>query len=230
VKAALADPPLRQKLQLGSANSISLGRLLPQMAYFAHAALNARTGPEPVNFVVPTGNLGNALACLMAKKMGLPIGRVVLATNANRVLADFVQTGKYEARSSVATLANAMDVGAPSNLERLRHWNLPVEADWVDDETIRVTIRRAWDQHQHAIDPHTACGVEVLRRLRGEGASGTWIVAATAHPAKFETIVEPLIGRPVPVPAPLEELLRRPSSAQPLEPTDRALIDRLTTL
>ncbi|MBS1151639.1 MAG: threonine synthase [Myxococcaceae bacterium] len=227
VKAALADPPLRSKLQLGSANSISLGRLLPQMAYFARAALEVKA---PVNFVVPTGNLGNALACLMAKQMGLPIGRIVLATNANRGLPDFFQTGTWEPRPSIVTLANAMDVGAPSNLERLRYWKLTAEADWVDDDTIRSTIRRTWEQHRLSICPHTACGVEVLRRLKAEGADGTWIVAATAHPAKFETIVEPLIGQRVPVPPALQQLLDRPSSAEPLDPTDAALISRLGSL
>ncbi len=226
VKAALADAPLRNTLQLGSANSISLGRLLPQMAYFAHAALQV----PGVNIVVPTGNLGNALACLMAKKMGLPIGRIVLATNANRVLADFVKSGTYQARTSIVTLANAMDVGAPSNLERLRFWNFKPEADWVDDETIRSTIRRTFEQFQQMICPHTACGVEVLRRLRADSASGPWIVAATAHPAKFETIVEPLVGRTVPVPPPLLQLLTRPSSAEPLAPSDSALIARLARL
>lgn len=222
VKAALADEGL--KSSLGSANSISLGRLLPQMAYFAAAA--SRSGGE-LNVVIPTGNLGNALACLMAKQMGLPIGRVVLATNANRVLPDFLHTGKYEARPSIATLANAMDVGAPSNVERLQSWKLSPEADWVDDAAIRQTIVRTWKDHRVAICPHTACGVEVLRRLKEQGATGRWAVAATAHPAKFETIVEPLIGQRVPVPAALQELLDRDSNAEPLPPTDAALIARL---
>lgn len=228
-KAALGNADLRARLRLGTANSISLGRLMPQMAYFAHAALVLKDRGE-VNFVVPTGNLGNALACLMAREAGLPIGRVVLATNANRVLPDFVKTGTYEARPSIATLANAMDVGAPSNVERLRYWKLQPEADWVDDATIRSTIRSTWDHHGVAIDPHTACGVEVLRRLKREGAGGPWVVASTAHPAKFETIVEQLIGQKVPVPLPLQELLRRPSSAEPLEATDAALIARLEAL
>ncbi len=222
VKAALADEGL--KSSLGSANSISLGRLLPQMAYFAAAA--SRSGGE-LNVVIPTGNLGNALACLMAKQMGLPIGRVVLATNANRVLPDFLHTGKYEARPSIATLANAMDVGAPSNVERLQSWKLSPEADWVDDAAIRQTIVRTWKDHRVAICPHTACGVEVLRRLKEQGATGRWAVAATAHPAKFETIVEPLIGQRVPVPAALQELLDRDSNAEPLPPTEAALIARL---
>ncbi|MDP1828296.1 MAG: threonine synthase [Archangium sp.] len=228
VKAAFGDRALSTAHALVSANSISLGRLLPQMAYYAHASLSAHeAGKGSSSFVVPTGNLGNAFACLLAKECGLPIDRVVLATNANRVLADFVATGHYEPKDSLATLANAMDVGSPSNVERLRH-RFPevtkvVEADWVDDETIRTTIKRTLDEAGEIICPHTACGVEVLRRVRSRGAQGTWLVAATAHPAKFDSIVEPLIGRPVPVPPALAQLLARPSHAEPLEPTVEAL-------
>ncbi len=228
VKEALSDPALVARHHLTSANSISLGRLLPQMTYYVHAALDAqRRGRGEASFIIPTGNLGNAFACLLAKERGAPIGRVVLATNANRVLADFVATGRYEPRPSVATLANAMDVGAPSNLERLRH-RFPevasaVSADWVDDETIRRTIRTSGE----VLCPHTACGVAVLERLRADGDRGPWLVAATAHPAKFDSVVEPLLGRPVPVPPALAELLARPSRAEPLAPRLEALVERL---
>jgi threonine synthase len=232
VKAAFADRALTQQHALVSANSISLGRLLPQMAYYAHASLSAyEAGKGSSSFVVPTGNLGNAFACLLAKECGLPIDRVVLATNANRVLADFVATGHYEPKASLATLANAMDVGAPSNVERLRHRfadvGSAVEADWVDDATIRATITRTLAESGQVICPHTACGVEVLRRVRAKGAKGTWQVAATAHPAKFDSIVEPLIGRTVAVPPALAELLARPAHAEPLEPTLDALSNKL---
>ncbi len=228
VKAAFGDRALSAKHALVSANSISLGRLLPQMAYYAQASLSAQEqGKGSSSFVIPTGNLGNAFACLLAKECGLPIDGVVLATNANRVLADFLATGHYEPKASLATLANAMDVGAPSNVERLRH-RFPdvakvVEADWVDDETIRSTIKRTLEHHNEIICPHTACGVEVLRRVRARGRKGTWIVAATAHPAKFDSIVEPLIGRAVPVPPALAELLSRPSRAEPLAANMTAL-------
>ena len=228
VKAALADRELVQRHRLTSANSISLGRLLPQMAYYAHAAIAAvRSGHEAPNFIVPTGNLGNAFACLLARERGLPIGKVMLATNANRALVALAATGRYEPAATVATLANAMDVGAPSNAERLlarfpqvRH---AVDADWVDDDAIRETIRTTHATHGQAICPHTACGMEVLRRLRARGDVGTWIVAATAHPAKFDTVVEPIIGAQVPVPAPLAALLARPAHADPLPPESAAL-------
>jgi threonine synthase len=222
VKQALGDADLSGALRLGSANSISLGRLLPQMAYYAHAALRLRVR-GPVNVVVPTGNLGNAMACLWAKAVGCPIGAVVLATNANRVLPDFLASGHYAPTDALATLANAMDVGVPSNLERLRHaypelaqLRAAVSADWVDDETIRAAIVREWRRSGTAVCPHTACGLEVLHRLRSRGAPGTWLVAATAHPAKFETVVEPLVGQSVPPPPALKALLQRPSQAQPL--------------
>lgn len=232
VKEAFADTQLRERHHLGSANSISLGRLLPQMAYYAAAALDAqRAGKPALSFVVPTGNLGNAVACLMARSMGLPIDRVVLATNANRVLADFLASGRYDARPSLSTLANAMDVGAPSNVERLRAlfvepW-AQVRADWVDDEAIRRRIRTTWTERGTVLCPHTACGVEVLERLRAKGEKGPWLVAATAHPAKFESVVEPLVGHAIEAPPQLAEILERSAKSRPLAPTARALAEAL---
>jgi threonine synthase len=228
VKEAFSSSTLRGRHRLVSANSISLGRLLPQMVYYAHAALEAQaTGRPAPSFVVPTGNLGNAVACLMAREMGVPIDRVVLATNSNRVLPDFLASGAYLAKPSVATLANAMDVGAPSNVERLR-WLFAdpaqaVRADWVDDQSIRDRIVSTWNAFGEAVCPHTACGLEVAARLRAAGETGQLIVAATAHAAKFESIVEPLIGRTVPAPPALAALLARPSHAEPLAPTVEAL-------
>lgn len=228
VKAAFADAALSERHGLVSANSISLGRLLPQMSYYVHAALTAAAeGRCAPNFVVPTGNLGNALACLLAREAGVPIGDVVLATNANRVLPDFLSTGRYEPTASLATLANAMDVGAPSNLERLRErFAKPsdvVRADWVDDDQIRATIRATHERTGEVVCPHTACGLAVRERLRTEGDDRPWVVAATAHAAKFAEVVEPLVGAPPEVPAPLAELLARPSHAAPLEASLDAL-------
>jgi threonine synthase len=234
VKAAFADAALRKTRGLRSANSISLGRLLPQIAYYAQASLTfADRGLGPVSFVIPTGNLGNAVACLYARAMGLPIGKVVLATNANRVLVDWLAGSLYQPGPSRSTLANAMDVGAPSNLERVTAL-LPdaaaragLAADSVSDEEIRATIARTHQTSRLAICPHTACGVEVLRRLRAQGERGTWVVAATAHAAKFETIVEPIIGRVLQPPPALAALLSRPSHAEPMPADLAALRERL---
>ncbi len=235
VKQAFGDTELRARQPLASANSISLGRLLPQMGYYAHAALaHARAGRAPLNLVIPTGNLGNAFAAILARRVGLPIGEIVLASNANRVLFDFLASGEYVARDSVGTLANAMDVGNPSNAERLR-WLYPhttdlqraVSAHWVDDDSIRNRIREGEARWGQVWCPHTACAVEVLERMRAAGDQRDWAVVATAHPAKFETIVEPLIGHAVALPAPLAAMLGRPAHAERLAADYVALRARL---
>ena len=224
VKCALGDDALKRARPLTSANSISLGRWLPQMGYYAAAALmHWRAQGEALGFIVPTGNLGNALAAILAKTCGVPIGDLVLATNANRVLADVLAGRGYAPRASVATLANAMDVGSPSNFERLR-WLYPRDADlpsWlfadaVEDADIAATIESAWRGHGIAICPHTATAACVLRRRRERGDTRAFAVVATAHPAKFESIVEPLIGAPVAVPPALAALLARPAQAEPM--------------
>ena len=228
VKRALNDAALQAQVPLSSANSISLGRLLPQMSYYAKAALDHhRAHGGMLNFAIPTGNLGNAVACILARAMGLPIGSVLLATNANRVLPEFFDGAAYSPQASVATLANAMDVGAPSNFERLR-WLYPDDATLrrsfraiaVDDATIEDTIQSVWDRHFFAICPHTATAVHALAQTRGE-RDGAWAIAATAHPSKFESIVEPLVGAHVPPPPALAALLAKPANALPM-PADYA--------
>lgn len=231
VKHALGDAELQSRVPLSSANSISLGRLLPQMSYYAQAALrfHARHGKAP-GFIVPTGNLGNALACIWARAMGLPIGRVHFACNANAVLPEFLAGGAYRPRASVATLANAMDVGAPSNAERLR-WLYPDDAALraaftagsVDDAAIRRTVRDLARAHDLVVCPHTATAMHELQRLRTAGSDEPWIVVATAHPAKFDSVIEPLIGRAVAIPGALQRLLERPAHADPLPADSGAL-------
>ncbi|MDR7067242.1 threonine synthase [Pseudoxanthomonas japonensis] len=225
VKRALNDADLQAQAPLSSANSISLGRLLPQMSYYAHAALTHHAdGGRALNVVIPTGNLGNAMAAILARALGVPLGRIVLATNANRVLPDFFAGSEYAPAASVATLANAMDVGAPSNFERLR-WlyanddaclRAEFGASSVDDATIREVIARRYRDHGEVQCPHTATAVKVLEDLRAQGEGGDWAVAATAHPAKFESVVEPLIGRSIDVPPALADLLARPAFAEPI--------------
>ena len=235
VKTLLSDAAFKQEVPLGSANSISLGRLLPQMAYYAHASLaHWRASGRPLNFVVPTGNLGNALACFLARRMGLPIGELVLANNANDALAKFFEGGDYAPQPSIATLANAMDVGAPNNFERLQ-WLEPdaaslraqLSAESVGDDAIRATIVDTWKRYGETVCPHTACAVRVLQRLRTRGVDGDWAAVSTAHPAKFPEVVEPLIGQEVPLPPALATMLERPSHAQPLADDAEALRDLL---
>jgi len=224
-KHALGDVALQAEVPLSSANSISLGRLLPQMSYYAHAALqHQQAGGSALNLVIPTGNLGNAMAAILARAIGLPIGRIALATNANDVLPRYFAGADYQPAPSVATTANAMDVGAPSNFERLR-WLYAGDdaalreaftASAVDDVAIRATIASAFAGSGDVFCPHTATAVKVLDDLRAQGTRGDWAVVATAHPAKFESVVEPLIDRPLDVPPALAALLQRPAHAEPL--------------
>jgi threonine synthase len=231
VKAALNDCALQAQSPLSSANSISLGRLLPQMSYYAHAALTWRREHDgPLNLVVPTGNLGNALAAVWVRAMGLPLGKIRLACNANATLPDFFAGHDYSPREAVATLANAMDVGAPSNFERLR-WTFPqaevlreqLQAQSVDDKTISDTIALHAREHGEVFCPHTATAMHVLDQLRASGDNAPWAVVATAHPAKFESVVEPLIGKSVDVPPALAAMLQRPAVAEPMVAEDGAL-------
>ncbi len=238
VKRAMADPALAATHRFSSANSINIGRLLPQSTYYADASLRheRRTGRKP-GFIVPTGNLGNALACIMAREMGLPIGPVILATNANRTIPDYLASGEWRPRASVQTLASAMDVGDPSNMERLRR--LLGEADVlrdrvdvcsVSDAEIRAAIAADFEAFGFATCPHTATATHAWRKLDPDvAAAHDWILVSTAHPAKFETIVEPLIGTSVPVPPELAALLSRPTRSIEIEPSLDALasaIDR----
>lgn len=231
VKAALADRALQADVPMSSANSISLGRLLPQMSYYAHAALGWwRDRGEALNLIIPTGNLGNAMAALWVRQMGLPIGQVRLACNANATLPDYFAGADYAPREAVATLANAMDVGAPSNFERLR-WTFPdqavlrrtLAATSVKDEAIGTTIATHARTHGEVFCPHTATAVHELDRQREAGDRTPWTVVATAHPAKFDSVVEPLLGKTVEVPQALASMLARPAAAEPI-PADTALL------
>lgn len=222
VKAVFQDDELMSKHRFSSANSINLGRLLPQMAYYAYSSVLAhRKTHQAPSFIVPTGNLGNALAAVWARRAGLPINDIVLATNANRSIPDYLDKGDWSPRQSQATLASAMDVGNPSNMERLltlfpdvdevRH---QVSAYSVTDAQIEQQISKDFEQYKQVWCPHTATGFYVYDHLPlNDKKNRQWIVVATAHPAKFETIVEPLIHAPIEVPKALAKLLDLPSHA-----------------
>jgi len=234
VKEAFRAPELAGRFRLSSANSINLGRLLPQTVYYVHAAARylSETGEHPV-LVIPSGNVGNAVGAYWAKAMGAPIARIVLAVNANRTLPDFLTEGIYRPRPGVRTIANAMDVGDPSNLERLRFLfpdrktlEREVSARSVTDGEIRETIKGVFETYGYVLCPHTATA-EYLRERRLPEASA--IVVATAHPAKFETVVEPLIGRIIPVPEALRAMLDAESRYQTIEPSLEELFPRSRT-
>jgi threonine synthase len=230
VKQAFLDPELRAQTELSSANSINLGRLLPQAVYYAATSLAIwRQYGEPASYVVPSGNLGNVAACIWARKVGLPIGEIVLAHNANRSVPDYLDTGDWQPRPSIATLASAMDVGNPSNMERLRalfpdvrDMRNAVSAFTVNDDAIRARIRAGFEQYGQVWCPHTATAAEAFERLcsarhGSPKQQGRWVIVATAHPAKFREIVEPLIGRTIPVPETLAKLFARPVECTEIE-------------
>jgi len=221
-KQALGDPRMVERHGLTSANSISIGRLLPQISYYALATVRVAAS-GPLDVIVPTGNLGNALACILARDMGFPIRRVYLATNANRTLPEYFAGADYRGRAGLRTLANAMDVGDPSNFERLAWFyrdtnprDAGIHAESIEDDAIKSCIQREYERHGNIVCPHTACALELLSRLRADGHRQPTLVAATAHPAKFESVIEPIIGHQIPLPPALEELLQRPSHADPL--------------
>ncbi len=232
VKAAFADEELCARYRFSSANSINIGRLLPQATYYADASLrhHREHGNKP-GFIIPTGNLGNALACIMAREMGLPIGPIILATNSNRTIGDYFENLKWLPRPSLQTLASAMDVGDPSNMERLR--GLIGEAEIlrerlgvvsVDDSQIEEQIRRNYEEFDLATCPHTATATYAWRQLDAQARiADDWILVATAHAAKFETIVEPIIGEDIPLPIELAEMMTRPSRSDIIEPEVTAL-------
>lgn len=239
VKEAFVAPSLT-RFELSSANSINLGRLLPQAVYYAATSLAVfrEHGVKP-NFLIPSGNLGNSVACVWARKIGLPIGRIVLAHNANRAVPDFLRSGDWQPRASIPTLASAMDVGSPSNMERLRALfpdidavRNAVRAMSVSDEHIRARITTDYGafkvQYGKPWCPHTATAAEVYARMpQSEREGGRWVLVSTAHPAKFREIVEPLIGQGIEMPASLAKLFSRPVSCADLSPTLAALSSAL---
>lgn len=234
VKAAFRDPDLRE-LGLTSANSINVGRLLPQSLYYLWAArqLEVEAGEgRPARFVVPSGNLGNLTAGVLAERMGLPVEGWLAAHNANDYFPEFLaaRRGAFDYRGTVATLSNAMDVGAPSNFERLHALlddALPGRIDGasVDDAATLARMARTEREEGLQVCPHTAVGLEALARWRAAsgGVDVPALVLATAHPAKFPEAVRRATGRdPEPAPA-LEALKSAPTRVEPLEPTAEAL-------
>lgn len=214
-KQAFADAALREEAGLTSANSINVARLIPQAFYYVHAAALLGWDREPATFVVPSGNLGNLCAGLLARRAGMPAAGFVAATNANRVFPDYLESGRFAAAPSVPTLSNAMDVGDPSNLERIR-WlygndlarlRADVLGTAVTDDETRATLADVHERSGYVLDPHGAVGWRALERARGAGA-GPWVVLATAHPAKFPEVVAAATGRDVPVPEALAARLR----------------------
>jgi threonine synthase len=225
-KDAFADAALRSRVRLTSANSISLGRLLPQIFYYAYAALRA---PGAV-FSVPSGNFGNLAAGVMAWKLGAPIGRFLAPTTINDTVPRFLASGSLQPRPSVVTLANAMDVGDPSNLERLQ-WlfehdleamRAMVTSTAFSDDDVRKAIAELDERFHYIADPHTAIAYLGARHERA-----TTFVVGTAHPAKFREVVEPIVRKPVQLPPALASMLTAKKVSVRIEPALEALASLL---
>jgi len=216
VKQAFADDELRTHVWLTPANSINLGRLLPQVFYYFVLARLADGGGPVVS--VPSGNFGNLTAGLMAKRIGLPVRKFVAATNVNDTVPQYLRTGEYHPKPSVRTVANAMDVGAPSNWERVQalyHGNLEgmradIAGSAYTDEQVVAEISRVFRHHEYLLDPHSAIAWLALQDALATEPEAQGVFVATAHPGKFLEVVEPAIGRSVPLPRPLQEALGRP--------------------
>jgi len=239
VKAAFVDEGLRP-LNLSSANSINIGRLLPQAVYYFDSYLRAVPDEGEVVFAVPSGNLGNLTAGVLAQHAGLPVKRFVSACNTNDVLPEYLLTGLYRARPAVATMSNAMDVGDPSNFARLaalhgRSWERlrgNVAGYRITEEETRATIREVYHEAGYVLDPHSAVGVAAARRYRDERAEPVPIVSlSTAHPAKFGGVIRQELGFEPELPARYRDWASRPVLAETLAGTDYTTFRRwLTTL
>lgn len=216
VKSAFMDKELNEHLSLTSANSINVARFLPQAFYYfyAYAQLKRAGKADQLVVCVPSGNFGNITAGLFGKRMGLPVKRFIAANNRNDIFFQYLQTGQYNPRPSIATIANAMDVGDPSNFARvLDLYGASHEAITADvsgttytDEQIRDTVKETWGKYQYLLDPHGACGYRALEEGLQAGEIGVFL--ETAHPAKFLETVEAILGEKVEVPVKLQEFMK----------------------
>ena len=215
VKSAFMDEELNQHMKLTSANSINVARFLPQAFYYfnAYARMKALGKADNLVMCVPSGNFGNICAALFGHEMGLPIKRFIAANNANDVFYNYLQTGKYEPKASIQTLANAMDVGDPSNFARIydlygkshKRISSLINGATYKDEQIAETMRQCYSETGYVLDPHGACGYKALEEGLQEGEIG--VFCETAHPAKFKEKVDSILGTDIEIPARLRAFM-----------------------
>lgn len=224
VKNAFMDDELNAKMRLTSANSINVARFLPQSFYYfyAYAQLKKQGLADKVVCCVPSGNFGNICSALFGKRMGLPISRFIAANNANDIFYNYLKTGKYEPKPSTQTIANAMDVGDPSNFARIL--NLyekshdaickDISGATYSDQQIAETMRRCLAETGYQLDPHGACGYQALKDGLQAGEVGFFL--ETAHPAKFKQVVDDICGVDVAIPSPLQEFMKGTKQSLPM--------------
>ncbi len=230
VKEAFNNGALKREFSLSSANSINIGRLFPQSFYYVWARM--RMEKDPV-FCVPSGNFGNITAGLYAAHWGLPVERFIAATNANNVVPEFLATGVYKTRPSVSTHSNAMDVGAPSNYERMEtlyggdveNFRRRIQGDWITDGETEETMSRIYRDHGYLMCPHTAVGYRAAEKFRALRGDSPVVTLSTAHPGKFVEVVDRVLGVQPELPPPLLALLDREKKAE-LVKSDAGEIER----
>lgn len=225
VKTAFLDKELTSKMNLSSANSINIARLVPQSFYYFWTYAQLKAQGKSVVFCVPSGNFGNICGGLIAKKMGLPVEKFVAATNANDIVPHYLESGLFEAKPSVATISNAMDVGNPSNFPRMialfdNDYNKVIEnivgKTYSDDET-KVAMKEVYDKHGYVMCPHTAVAYLGLSDyLKESGSEANGVLLSTAHPAKFDDVVDPILNTQIAMPAHLKEISEREKVAIPM--------------
>lgn len=225
VKSAFMDKELNEHMQLTSANSINVARFLPQAFYYFYAYAQMKKLGKADNLVicVPSGNFGNITAGLFGKCMGLPVKRFIAANNRNDIFYQYLKTGVYSPKSSVATIANAMDVGDPSNFARIydlyggSHEAITKEisGEAYTDEQIRETVQAVYNETGYLLDPHGACGYRALAEQLQSGETGVFL--ETAHPAKFLQTVESIIGVEVQIPEKLQAFMEGKKESVPME-------------
>ena len=215
VKSAFMDEVLKQKITITSANSINVARFLPQAFYYFNAWAKLEDKTRKVVFSVPSGNFGNLTAGLFAKKLGLPVSKFIAANNLNDIVFKYLKTGIYEPRPSVSTIANAMDVGDPSNFARIldlyqnNHQAITndITGTTYTDDQIRETLLSVYQTTGYLLDPHGAVGYRALSELLKEDETGIFL--ETAHPAKFTETVEEVVGKGnVPMPQRLQNFMK----------------------
>jgi threonine synthase len=238
VKSAFMDTELKAVMNLTSANSINVARFLPQAFYYFHgyAQLKKLGKADNLTICVPSGNFGNLTAGLIAARMGLPVQHFIAANNKNDVFYEYLETGKYRPRPSVSTIANAMDVGDPSNFARVLDLygeqyetiKAAISGTTYSDDQIAETVRGVYNQMGYLLDPHGACGYRALNEQLQPGQTGLFL--ETAHPAKFKNTVEAIIGQPVVVPPVLQAFMAGKKQSVPVGkdyPAFKALLLKL---
>lgn len=224
VKTAFLDEDMRKKFRLSSANSINIARLIPQCFYYLQAYMQLKDKSRPAVMCVPSGNFGNLTAGLIASRMGLPFHSFIAANNDNRVFCDYLATGKYNPGATIATLSNAMDVGAPSNFQRIldlyendrEKLAKDVRAYSYDDAKTEEAVKEMSEQFNYLACPHTGVAYLAAQAYLKEHPDHQVVFQSTAHPSKFIDTVERVTGREVELPEALLELKDRPKNAIPM--------------